>query len=157
MKTKKLFLDIEEEDETANLGLVRLSEDLPAHELFFKTNTINAFQFSKIKDFSISGKFYRYHFPRFQAYHHLSKNCIQILANKSISSEQTKVKTELFNTESSTGYLFDELPDVDYIIKTTDYIDDFSLILWPENSVFQIQSFPISSLDERYQLINYYE
>jgi hypothetical protein len=47
--------------------------------------------------------------------------------------------------------------DVDYLIKTSDYIDDFSLILLPEFSVFNIQTFSLSSTNERYQLIKYYE
>lgn len=157
MKTKKLFLDFEEENTLTNIGLLRLAEELKPHELFFKINTLNAFCFKRIKDLIISKKYFSYHFYRFEAYHHLSKNCIQIISNKSSESHQIKVQKELFNTETPEGYLFDDLPAVDYIIRTTDFIDDFSLILWPENSVFQIQTFPICSLDERYQLIQYYE
>ncbi|WP_417427606.1 IPExxxVDY family protein [Halpernia sp.] len=156
MKTKKLFLD-EEEEETTNLGLLRLSQELPAHELFYKINKLNAFKFSRIKDLIIYGEFYQYNFPRFEAYHHLSKNCIQILSNKSAISHKIKEEKELFNFEEETSYLFSELQDVDYLIKTSDLIDEFSLILMPENFVFNIQTFPLSSIDERYELIQYYE
>ena len=156
MKIKKLFLD-EEEEEHLNLGLVRLSKDLPAHELFYKINNLNEFKFTRIKDITIYGKYYRYNFSRFEAYHHLSKNCIQIISNKSEVSYKIKEQKELFNSESETRFLFNELTDVDYLIKTSDFIDDFSLILFPENSVFNIQTFPLSSIDERHQLIKYYE
>lgn len=155
-KTKKLFLD-EEEEENLNLGLLRLSLELPSHELFYKINILNAFKFTRIKDLIIQGNYFQYNFPRFEAYHHLSKTCIQIIGNKSDVSYRLKEQKELFNSESEMAYLFNELPDVDYLIKTSDLIDDFSLILLPENSVFNIQSFSLSSTDERYQLIKYYE
>ena len=156
MKIKKLFLD-KEEEEHLNLGLVRLSKDLPAHELFYKINNLNEFKFTRIKDITIYGKYFQYNFSRFEAYHHLSKNCIQIISNKSEVSYKIKEQKELFNSESETRFLFNELTDVDYLIKTSDFIDDFSLILFPENSVFNIQTFPLSSIDERHQLIKYYE
>lgn len=156
MKTKKLFLD-DEEEEYLNLGLLRLTQELPAHEFFFNVNILNAFKFKRIKDLIIYGEFYQYNFSRFEAYHHLSQNCIQIISNKSEISYKIRDAKELFNTENEIGYLFNELVDVDYLIKTSDFIDDFSLILFPENSVFNIQTFPLSSIDEHYQLIQYYE
>jgi hypothetical protein len=156
LKTKKLFLD-EEEEESINLGLIRLSQEFPTHELFYKINKLNAFKFTRIKDITIFGTYFKYTFARFEAYHHLSKNCLQIISNKSELSYKIKEQKELFNSESETRCLFNELTDVDYLIKTSDLIDDFSLILFPENLVFKIQIFPLSSINERYQLIKYYE
>ncbi|SFI21493.1 IPExxxVDY family protein [Halpernia frigidisoli] len=156
MKTKKLFLE-EEEEENLNLGLLRLAQDLPAHELFFKINLLNSFKFTRIIDLVVQGTFFQYNFARFQAYHHLDKNCLQIISNKSEVSYKIKEQKELFNSETEMAYIFEELPDVDYLIKTSDYIDDFSLILLPENSAFNIQTFSLSSTNERYQLIKYYE
>lgn len=157
MRTKKLFLDLDEEDENINLGLLRLSHDIKPHELFYKINSLNEFQFSNIKDLVVTRQYYRYKFLRFEAYHHLSKNCIQIIANKSFESQQLKPQKELFSVESANGLFFNDLLEVDYIIKSSDLIDDFSLILLPENSVFQLQTISLCSQDERYQLIQYYE
>jgi hypothetical protein len=53
--------------------------------------------------------------------------------------------------------LLDHFQDVDYLIKTSETFDDFSLILLPENLVFKTQEFTLSSDEELYQLIQYYE
>jgi len=47
--------------------------------------------------------------------------------------------------------------DVDYIIYAKDSFKDFSLILLPENIMFQIQDFSLQPNSELYKLINYYE
>lgn len=156
MKPKILFLD-DAPQESLTIGLIRLSQDLPSHELFFKINNLNEFYFTRIKDLIIHGQYFLYHFPRFEAYHHLSKNRLQIISNKSEISYQIKEQSELFHAENDVSYIFNELREVDYLIKSADLIDDFSLILLPENSVFSVQSYVLSSDDERFQLINYYE
>ena len=70
---------------------------------------------------------------------------------------QKKITTELFNTEEDTKYLLDHFPDVNYLIKTSEPFVYFSVILLPENLVFQIQDFELSPIEELYQLIQYYE
>ena len=70
---------------------------------------------------------------------------------------QKKKSTELFNNEEDTKYLLENFNDVDYLIKTSEPFDDFSVILLPENLVFQIQEYLLSSDEELYQLIQYYE
>ena len=127
MKTQKILLDIDGEEEDLNIGLVRLAKDVPAHELFYHLNSQNSFNFSRISDLAFEGNYNDYFFPRFRA----------------------------FQTE--TKFLFEHFQDVDYIMKTSEPFDDFSVILLPENLLFQIQNFRLSPSEELYQLIQYYE
>ena len=157
MKTKKLLLDIEDDDEEITLGLVRLAKEVPDYELFYQINSINSFQFSRIEDFVYHGFYYDYYFPRFQTYHTESKICIHFISNKSTHFLQKKISTELFSGEQETKYLLDHFQDVDYIIKTSEPFNDFSLILLPENLMFQIQDFTLSSEEELYHIFQYYE
>lgn len=157
MKTQKILLDIEDLDEEITLGLVRLAKEVPAHELFFQINTLNSFNFSRISDFLFQGNNFDYYFPRFQAFHNDSKICIHFISNKSCKNIQKKISTELFSEEYETKFLLDNFQDVDYIIKTSEPFDDFSLILLPENLMFQIQDFLLSPEEELYQIIQYYE
>ena len=157
MKTQKILLDIEDEDENIPLGLARLAMDIPPHELFFHINTINSFNFMRIDDLVYHGEYFEYHFPRFQAFHHDSKVCIHFIGNKCCHSKQKKIATELFSGEFENKFLLEHFQDVDYLIKTSETFDDFSLILLPENLVFKTQEFTLSSDEELYQLIQYYE
>lgn len=156
MKTQKFTLEIDEDD-AITLGLVRLIKDVPDYELFHHLNVLNPFKFSRTADLIFRGKYYDYHFPRFEAFHHDTKICIHFIANHSSESFQKKITTELFNTEEDTKYLLDHFPDVNYLIKTSEPFVDFSVILLPENLVFQIQDFELSPIEELYHLIQYYE
>ncbi len=157
MKKQKILLDIEEEEEELTLGLVRLAKEVPDFELFFHLNTLNKFQFSRIADIIYKGTYKDYHFPRFQAFHHDSRICIHFISNKSSHHIQKKVSKELFLEEEEYKYLLENFQDVDYLIWTSEPFDDFSVILLPENMMFQIQSFPLSSTDELFQIIQYYD
>ena len=157
MKTQKILLDIETDDENISLGLVRLAKEIPQHELFFHLNTFNSFNFSRIEDLVYHGTYFDYHFPRFQTFHNESKICIHFIANKCCHSTQKKISTELFSGEFENKYLLEHYQDVDYIIKTSEPFDVFSLILLPENLMFPIQHFPLSPIEELYQIIQYYE
>lgn len=156
MKTQKFTLEIDEDDEIT-LGLVRLAKEVPDYELFYHLNALNTFNFKRITDLVYHGKYYDYHYPRFQSFHHDNKICIQFIANKSSYSIQKSKQTELFNTEEDTRHLLDHFPDVNYLITTSEPFDDFSLILLPENLMFQIQDFQLNPTEELYQLIQYYE
>lgn len=156
MKTQKILLDTEEEEEIA-LGLVRLAKDVPDYELFYHLNTINSFKFSRITDFVFQGNYYDYYFPRFEAFHSEANIYIHFIANKSCHSIQKKNSTELFSGEDETKFLLGHFQDVDYLIKTSEPFDDFSLILLPENLLFQIQNFSLHPKEELYHLILYYE
>lgn len=156
MKTQKFTLEIEEDDEIT-LGLVRLIKEIPDYELFHHFNVLNTFKFKRIADLIFRGKYYDYHFPRFEAFHHDTKVCLHFISNQSSESFQKKISTELFNSEGDKKYLLEHFPDVNYIIKTSEPFADFSVILLPENLVFQIQDFTLSPSEELYQLIQYYE
>lgn len=157
MKNQKILLDIEETDEEFILGLVRLVKEVPDHELFYHLNTINSFSFSRIDDFIFRGTYYDHHFPRFEAFHCDTKICMHFISNRSTEFIQKKIPDQLFAEEQENRFLLSHSPDVDYIIKTSEPFDDFSVILHPENLMFKIQEFKLSSHEELYQTIQYYE
>ena len=156
MKSQKILLDIEDEDEPIILGLVRLVKETPDHELFYHINSKNSFTLTRINDLISTGVYYDYHFPRFEGFHHDSKVCIQFIANKSSQNIQKKIATELFSDEQEIKFLLDRFQDVDYLLKISEPSSDFSVILLPENFLFQIQIFPLSPFEELYQTIQYY-
>ena len=157
MEIQKLYDldDIEFED--IAIGLVRLAKDIPAHEFFFKINQINNNIFSRKKDLVFHGDYYDYFFPRFEAYHKFSKTCFTFISNKSSESKQKKVQTELFTGEENIKFLLNNQVDVEYILHSSEQFPDFSVILLPENLVFPIQDYTLSSEEELYQIIQYYE
>lgn len=103
------------------------------------------------------GEYFDYYFSRYRAYDRLTKNCYHILSNKSIFSVEKKKQQQLFIEESEIKFLLNQHQDADYILTNSDMFADFSLILLPENLIFQIQEFSLSSDEELYQLIQYYE
>ena len=156
MKTQKLTLEIDA-DEEITLGLVRLAKQVPDYELFYHLNTLNTFQFKRVNDLVFHGTYYDYYYPKFEAFHHDSKICIHFIANKSDHSVLKKESTELFGNEGDTKFLLENYEDVDYIISTSEPFGDFSVILLPENLMFQIQDFHLCPSAELYHLIQYYE
>ncbi|WP_223599706.1 IPExxxVDY family protein [Chryseobacterium sp. GVT01B] len=157
MEIQKLYDldDIEFED--IAIGLVRLAKDIPAHEFFYKINHTNNLSFSRKKDLVFHGGYYDYFFPRFEAYHKFSKTCFTFISNKSSESKQKKVQTELFTEEENIKFLLNNQVDVEYILHSSEQFPDFSVILLPENLVFPIQDYTLSSDEELYQIIQYYE
>ncbi|MBV6880705.1 IPExxxVDY family protein [Epilithonimonas ginsengisoli] len=157
MNIKKQYLKLEEDLTEINVGLIRLAKPIPEHELFFSINNINTFKFKRVDDILIKGEYFDHSFSRYQAYDRFSKNCYSFISNRSISSVQKKLQNQLFSDESNIKFLLNLHQDVDYILTNTDMFAEFSLILLPENFVFQIQEYPLSSEEELYQLIQYYE
>lgn len=157
MEIQKLYDldDIEFEDIT--IGLVRLAKDVPAHEFFYKINQTNNLNFSRKKDLVFHGGYYDYFFPRFEAYHKYTKTCFTFISNKSSESKQKKIQTELFTEEENIKFLLNNQVDVEYILHSSEQFPDFSVILLPENLVFPIQDYTLSSDEELYQIIQYYE
>ncbi|SMO85237.1 hypothetical protein SAMN06265171_10919 [Chryseobacterium rhizoplanae] len=157
MEIQKLYDldDIEFED--IAIGLVRLAKDVPAHEFFYKINQANNLSFSRKKDLVFHGGYYDYFFPRFEAYHKFSRTCFTFISNKSSESKQKKVQTELFTEEENIKFLLNNQVDVEYILHSSEQFPDFSVILLPENLVFPIQDYTLSSDEELYQIIQYYE
>lgn len=157
MEIQKLY-DLDDIDfEDIAIGLVRLAKDIPAHEFFYKINQINNLSFSRKKDLVFHGGYYDYFFPRYEAYHKFSKTCFTFISNKSSESKQKKIQTELFTEEENIKFLLNNQVDVEYILHSSEQFPDFSVILLPENLVFSIQDYTLSSEEELYQIIQYYE
>lgn len=157
MEIQKLYdlEDIKFEDIT--IGLVRLTSHIPDHEFFFKINQNNPLKFSRVEDLVFHGSYYDYYFSRYEAYHKFSKTCFTFISNKSSESKQKKIQTELFSEEENIKFLLNNQVDVEYILHSSEQFTDFSVILLPENLVFPIQDYTISSDEELYQIIQYYE
>ncbi|CAM2873481.1 IPExxxVDY family protein [Chryseobacterium flavum] len=157
MEIQKLYDldDIEFED--IAIGLVRLAKDIPAHEFFYTINQTNNLIFSRKKDLVFHGDYFDYFFPRFEAYDKFTKTCFTFISNKSSESKQKKVQTELFTEEENIKFLLNNQVDVEYILHSSEQFPDFSVILLPENLVFPIQDYTLSSDEELYQIIQYYE
>ena len=151
MKNKKIFLELED-DEAINIGLIRQAKRLPDYEMFFEINKLNSFNFCRINDL----KYKKFNFPKFETYHPETKTCYHIVANKSIPIRK-KTNNELFSQAEEVKFLIPKNKDVDFIIYAKDSIADFSLILLPENILFQIQNFSLNPLTELYKLLQYYE
>ena len=157
MEIQKLYDFDEIEFEDITIGLVRLAKYLPDHEFFFKINAQEQLNFSRVKDLVLHGSYYDYYFPRFEAYHKTSKTCFTFISNRSSESKQKKIQTELFSGEENIKFLLNNQPDVEYILHSSEQFDDFSVISLPENLVFPIQDYILSSDEELYQIIQYYE
>lgn len=157
MEIQKLYDldDIEFED--IAIALVRLVKHIPDHEFFFKINQNNDLKFSRITDLVYHGTYYDFYFPRFEAYHKHTKTCFTFISNKSSESNQKKLQTELFAEEENIKFLLNNHPDVEYILHSSEQFPDFSVILLAENLAFPIQDYNLSSEEELYQIIQYYE
>lgn len=157
MTAKSLFNLEEESDETISIGLVRKIKNIPDYEFFYHLNNLNDFRFSRIDDLVLFGNYFDYSFPVFRAYDKSGENCIYFISNQSSESLLKKEQVELFSDESDVKYLLPAYEEVDYIVKTSDTFPDFSLILLPEHLAFQMQKVMLSSSEELYGTILYYE
>jgi len=157
LEIQKLY-DLDDiEFENITIRLVRLAKNIPDHEFFYTINQNNNLQFSRKKDIIFNGAYYDYYFPRFEAYHKFTKTCFTFISNKSSESKQKKQQTELFSEEENIKFLLNNQADVEYILHSSEQFPDFSVILLPENLVFPTQDYTLSSDEELYQIIQYYE
>lgn len=157
MEIQKLYDTDDIEFEDITIGLVRLAKNIPDYEFFYKINKNNDLTFSRIKDLIFHGSYYDYHFPRFEAYHKFTKTCFTFISNRSSESKQKKQQTELFSEEENIKFLLNNQAEVEYILHSSEQFPDFSVILLPENLVFPMQEYTLSSEEELYQIIQYYE
>lgn len=151
MKSKKIFLELEEE-EAITIGLMRLTQKTPNYEVFFHLNRLNSFQFFRTDDLR-DGEF---SFAKFEVYLAETKTRYFVLANKSAPQKQ-KTTYELFSQTEEIKFLLPKNQDVEYLIYAKDSIPDFSLFLLPENILQPIQEFSLVPQNELYKLIQYYE
>ncbi|MCJ8153530.1 IPExxxVDY family protein [Chryseobacterium sp. SSA4.19] len=157
MEIQKLYDPDDIEFENITIGLVRLAKHIPDHEFFYTVNQKNDLNFKRIDDFIFQGSYYDYYFSRFEAYHKFSKTCFTFISNRSFESRQKKTHTELFLQEENIKFLLNNQAEVQYILHSSEQFPDFSVILLPENLVFPIQDYILSSEEELYQIIQYYE
>lgn len=156
MKARKILLDPEEE-EALDIGLIRLIKKLPDHEFFFDFNRSNDFHFSRIADLRYTGTYYDYSYSRFETFYSEARICLRCISNRPFASLQKKISQELFGSEDENKLLLPQYPDVDYILTASEPFADFSVILPPEKLLFHIQKFCLSSDEELFQIIHYYE
>ncbi len=156
MEIQKIILD-DTGAEEPTIALVRLAKELPDFEFFFHINRVNTFSFQRIKDIIVEGEYYRYFFPVFEGYSKECQTCYRFISNKSSESFQKKEINELFIEEQSIKFLLNNFHDTDYIICSPDSITDFSVILLPEKLTFQIQEIVLTSDEELYHILQYYE
>ncbi len=157
MKTKKIPLDVEDDNEAINLGLVRLAKAIPEHEFFFHLNTVNAFAFHRISDLVYHGSYYDFYFSRYQTFYKESEICLQCISNSAFKTVEQKKSTELFTGEEEHNLLLPQFADVDFLLTASEPFIDFSLILHPENLLFPLQDYRLNPWEDLYQLIQYYE
>ena len=159
MEVKNLYSldDFEDEASSIAIGLVRLAKNIPHHEFFFHLNQQNDFKFSREEDLKLFGEEFDYTFPVFKTYSRSTKSCIHMISNRSDEIISKKPATELFAEDFNVKLLLNQYQDVDFIVKTSDYYPDFSLILLPETLAFQIQKIEIDSSQDLFQTIQYYE
>lgn len=141
-----------------NVGFIRTSKKMPPHELFFHINQNNeCLNFGREQDLEKEGKFHIYKHLYFKTYHETLKCFFQIFSNKSVDSTLKSVQGDLFSVEKEINYLLPQYKDVDYILRTSDNISDFSVFLHLGRFLFPIQNFELSSDEELYNIIQYYE
>ena len=70
MKNNKIFLDFEEE---ILIGLIKLKQQISNHELFFKVNQLNLFNFHRADDLMAEDYFRHYKFPKFETYDEITQ------------------------------------------------------------------------------------
>ncbi|QCX53366.1 IPExxxVDY family protein [Elizabethkingia sp. JS20170427COW] len=150
-KTKKIRLDLDC-DEAMTIGLVRQAKAQPYYQFFFEINKLNSFTFKRVEDFTIRYKGTNFSFLCMQSYDHNEKSCYQIIANKSFETQES-TSSELFDTSVKVHYLLGNQKEVDFLIKIEDSFPDFSLILFPGNSIFAIQEYEIQPEELIYQYI----
>jgi hypothetical protein len=156
LKNKKLFLDTVEE-EAITVGLIKLAHHLPCHEVFFKINQLNFFQFCRMEDIMVENQNHLYHFPRFEAYDCGTQTSFVLIANMPDRVEKVQEHFELFDGADENKYLLSSVKDIDYIVTSQEECADFSVIQLPQDLIFEIQEYSINPNEDLYQLIHYYE
>lgn len=70
---------------------------------------------------------------------------MQFIENRASESQVFEHQGNLFSDGADVNFLLPMHPDVDFVVRTTDNLDDFSLILLPEGLTFSIQNFQIDA------------
>lgn len=154
MKNNKFVLDFEEED--VLVGILRLKQILPYHELFFKVNKLNPFHFSRKKDLKVEGFSGFYNFPIFETFDTVTQTKLRVIANQSYSFERKEKPIEgLFDLIEEDKFFINQ--NVDFILFSNENCADFSAINFPIEYFYQLEEYSLSSEDELYQIILDYD
>lgn len=155
MKNKTLFLDFDHEEEIS-VALVKLKQKLPYHELFFKINQLNLFQFFRKKDLQVED-FSSYHsFPIFETFDELSQTTFRVMANQSCDVQRKEKPIEgLFDLIEEEKFFIRE--EVDFIIFSKEGGNNFSAIHLPEEYVNSVEEYWLYPEEELYQTILNYD
>lgn len=130
MKTKKIILDFEEEEQVS-VGVISLKNPLYYHEFFFKINQLNTYNFCRGKDLCVEDYAGYYDFVKFETYDEYNQNHIVIFANQSHHYQmKQKDMLGLFDL-IDTKFFIDE--KIDFIVFSKSGEMDFSLLL-PEDA-----------------------
>ncbi|MDL1913461.1 MAG: IPExxxVDY family protein [Bergeyella sp.] len=157
LKYPTLLLDDQDSD-VIEIGILQANNTpLPEHEFFFHINRKNHLKFTRKEDLELRGKYYRYRHSVHSAYHKISQNTLHFISNKSIKTLKEKELDELFTEENEINYLLKNHKEITYIVKATDNMSDFCLILPFDTSPTQIQSLPLTKDSNLYFLIQNYE
>lgn len=151
-KNKKIFLDFDDE-EPLKIGLIQLAKNIKVSEFFFKINNINNSPFVRVNDFTITKKKQQFSFQQFKNDFNNTGYPYHIISNKSFEQKIKENRDSLFDESYAVQYLIENQRNIDFIIKTNDIYPDFSLILYPENSIFQIQEIEITTQSILYQYL----
>ena len=152
MKNNKIFLDFEEEE--ILIGLIKLKQQISHHELFFKVNQLNLFNFYRANDLMAEDYFRHYKFPKFETYDEITQAKFTIFANKSFWSETKQTSpNELFQQGDEEKHFIDK--EVDYIIFSKNGWYYFSYINFTQYWFDSLEEFQLYSEHELYQIIIY--
>lgn len=145
-----------DEEEYVSVGGIKLKQKLPYHELFFKINQQNTFQFFRKKDLLIEDFSGFYNFPIFETYDDVTQNIYRVMVNKFCGFERKERPIEgLFDLVVEDKFFIDE--DIDLIIFSKEECGDFSVVKIPEECLDSMEIYTLSSEEELYEIILNYD
>ena len=99
MKSNKFFLDFEEEE--ILIGLIKLKQQISNHELFFKVNQLNLFNFHRADD--LMAEDYFRHLKLMMKLHKL--NLLSLLTSLFGPKQNKQVQMSFFSKETKKNIL----------------------------------------------------
>jgi hypothetical protein len=138
------------------IGLVRCAKKLPEHSFFYQLNTVNPFFFERKKDLFVSGKYFDLYYPVFEAHEPENDFYFRFFSNHACKKIQKIEIAELFALDDISLCLFPK-EEIGYITTCSYNSPEFSLILQPEEPLFQLENHILYPEDSLFDLIQYYE
>lgn len=155
MKNKKIFLDFDDEDSVL-VGLIKLKQEIPYHELFFKINNLNRFNFVRKRDLEIRDFSGEYYFPQFETYDAVSQSTFIIFANRPCDFKKIESESQsLFDNIGEEKYFINR--EIDFILFSKEGWEDFSGINLPEEWTNLVEEYCVEPEEELYEIITNYD